>query len=68
MEETVDATVEGIVIGMTRQPLVNEGEALCHVAVFHAVESVEEKISAHGDVIETDSLFGIEQVDDVNVA
>jgi len=47
-EEVIKATVEGIVVGMARQPLVNEGEALCHIAVFNEAESVEEKISAHG--------------------
>lgn len=68
LEEIVSSTVEGIVVGMARQPLVNEGEALCHIAVFHDMESVEEKISAHGDVIETDPLFGIEQVKDADIA
>jgi len=66
-EEVLTSSVEGIVVGMARQPLVNEGEALCHVAVFEEAEEVEEKISAHGELIETDPLFGIEQVDDVDV-
>jgi len=65
VEETINSRVEGIVIGLARQPLVNEGEALCHIAVFNEVQSVEEKISAHGDIIETDPLYGIEQVNDV---
>ena len=64
-EEVIESTAEGIVIGMARQPLVNEGEALCHIARFKEVRMVEEKISAHEDVIETDPLFGIEQVDEV---
>ena len=68
VEEPLESTVEGIVIGLSRQPLVNEGEALCHVAVFQKIDSVEEKISAHTDVIETDPLFGIEQVDDVSLS
>ena len=67
LEEVLSSSVEGIVIGMTRQPLVNEGEALCHVAMFNKVRAVGEKITAHGDVIETDTLYGIEQVHDVGL-
>lgn len=64
-EDVIASSVEGIVVGMARQPLVNEGEALCHVAVFDEVELVERKIAAHGETIETDPLFGIEAVGDV---
>lgn len=45
-EEIVKASVEGIIIGRTNIPLVNEGEALFHIARFansdEVVEQVEE--------------------------
>lgn len=45
-EEIVSASVEGIIIGRTNIPLVNEGEALFHIARFEnageVVEQVEE--------------------------
>lgn len=45
-EEIVRASVEGIIIGRTNIPLVNEGEALFHIARFansdEVVEQVEE--------------------------
>jgi len=58
-EESVRSRVEGIVIGLARQPLVNEGEALCHVAVFDEVQSIAKTIAAHGDIIKKDPLYGI---------
>lgn len=45
-EEIVKASVEGIIVGRTNIPLVNEGEALFHIARFEnageVVEQVEE--------------------------
>jgi len=67
-EHSVDSRVEGIVIGINKLPLVHEGEALCHVAVFSKVGSVVREISAHEDVIEGDPLYGTQQVDDVDLA
>ena len=66
-EIAVASSVEGIVIGINKLPLVNAGEALYHVAVFSEVDIVEEGISAHGEVIETDPLYGVEQVEDVEL-
>lgn len=39
-EEEVIATTAGIVIGRTNIPLVNEGEALFHIARYNATDSV----------------------------
>jgi len=66
-EIAVASSVEGIVIGINKLPLVNAGEALYHVAVFSEVDVVEEGINAHGEVIETDPLYGVEQVEDVEL-
>ena len=35
---------DGIVIGMSRLPLANEGEALFHIARFDAIEEAESAI------------------------
>lgn len=43
-EVDVVATTEGIIIGRTNIPLVNEGEALFHVARFRDAESVLETV------------------------
>ena len=43
-EQQAVAPYEGIVIGKTNLPLVNEGEALFHVAQVKQVDSAEEKI------------------------
>eukprot|EP00752_Nemacystus_decipiens_P017464 g15658.t1 len=48
---------EGILIGMNRLPLVNEGEALFHVARFGEVTAVEEEIGSHEQNIEADPLY-----------
>ena len=37
---------EGIIVGMTRNPLVHEGDALVHVARFKAAENVAEEVGA----------------------
>ncbi|MEX0964883.1 MAG: succinylglutamate desuccinylase/aspartoacylase family protein [Pseudohongiellaceae bacterium] len=43
-EENVVANGEGIIIGRTNIPLVNEGEALFHIAKFTDAESVQETV------------------------
>lgn len=53
----VTTKTEGILIGMNRLPLVNEGEALFHVARFGEVAAVEEEIGSHASTIEADPLF-----------
>jgi uncharacterized protein len=48
-EETVIANGEGIIIGRTNIPLVNEGEALFHIAKFTDAESVQETVEEFQD-------------------
>ncbi|MDH5408231.1 MAG: succinylglutamate desuccinylase/aspartoacylase family protein [Gammaproteobacteria bacterium] len=43
-EFEIKAAFEGIIIGCNRLPLVNEGDALFHLARFRAATDVEEKI------------------------
>lgn len=48
-EERVLAIGEGIIIGRTNIPLVNEGEALFHIAKFTDAESVQEIVEVFQD-------------------
>ncbi len=43
-EQAVLATASGIVIGRTNLPLVNEGEALFHIAIFSEPDSAAEMV------------------------
>ncbi len=63
-EETVLTTkAGGIVICVSNLPLVNEGEALFHIARFEeAHEMVEVEIAEHESNIEGDRLYDIETV------
>lgn len=61
-EEILTAPAEGIVIGVTSFPLVNEGEALFHIARFTQSDAVEDEIAAHTSSIEEDRLYDIEAV------
>jgi predicted deacylase len=45
-EEDVVATVSGLVIGRTNLPLVNEGEALFHIARVEELDSAAEAVEA----------------------
>ncbi|AMD01863.1 succinylglutamate desuccinylase/aspartoacylase family protein [Halomonas chromatireducens] len=43
-EEAVTSMADGIVIGMSRLPLANEGEALFHIARFDEIEEAENAV------------------------
>lgn len=51
------AHTAGIVIGVSKSPLVNEGEALFHIARFEEAAVVHEEIASHESNIESDRLF-----------
>ena len=59
-EKVLIATDDGIVIGMSNLPLVNQGEALFHIAQFRKIGVVEDEIAIHESNIEEDRLFAIE--------
>jgi uncharacterized protein len=44
VEEEILSPVDGIIIGRTNLPLVNEGEALFHIAKFKSAETVADKV------------------------
>lgn len=59
---TLTAPSDGIIICVHKLPLVNEGEALFHIARFEKSTDVEEEIASHESNIEEDRLFEIESV------
>ena len=61
-ENVLTAGSDGIVICVSKLPLVNEGEALFHIARFAKSSEVEEEIASHVSTIEEDRLFEIEAV------
>jgi predicted deacylase len=64
-EQPLEAKGEGIIIGINNLPLVNEGEALFHVARFAAYDAVEEQLTAQQEALEQDQLFEIVRTGDV---
>jgi hypothetical protein len=65
MESYLKAKNEGIIIGINNLPLVNEGEALFHVARFAAFDAVEEQLSVQQEALEQDLLYEIERTSDL---
>ena len=60
------APFEGIVICVNRLPLVNEGDALFHLARFGEVSDVEGEIASHDSDVADDPLYEIESIDDID--
>ncbi|MBB3229292.1 succinylglutamate desuccinylase/aspartoacylase family protein [Halomonas stenophila] len=58
-EGEVRSIADGIVIGMGRLPLVNEGEALFHIARFDAIEEAESAVETFQSSLEPppDALY-----------
>ncbi len=46
---TVNAKRAGIAIGLTRLPLVNNGDAIVHLATFEDIDTVEEELDLYAD-------------------
>lgn len=61
-ETVLTAATDGIVVCIHTLPLVNEGEALFHIAHFSEATAVEVEIAAHASKIQDDRLFDIEPV------
>ncbi len=61
-EEVLSASNNGIIICVHNLPLVNEGDALFHIARFGETTAVEEEIAVHGSNIEEDRLYDIETI------
>jgi len=56
-EGEVCAVADGIVIGMSRLPLANEGEALFHIARFDAIEEAETAVESFQSMLTPPSVF-----------
>lgn len=52
VEEQIFSAVDGIIIGRTNIPLVNEGEALFHIATFRQVDKVADRIEEFNSEID----------------
>ena len=52
VEEEVLSPVDGIIIGRTNLPLVNEGEALFHIAKFKSAETVADKVEQFQQILD----------------
>jgi uncharacterized protein len=61
-ESLLCAPSDGIIICVNNLPLVNEGEALFHIARFAQAGAVEVEIAEHESNIEGDRLYEIETV------
>ncbi len=61
-EDVLLAKRDGIVICVSNLPLVNEGEALFHIARFEEASAVEDEIAGHTSNIEEDRLYEVEAI------
>ncbi|MDX5299137.1 MAG: M14 family metallopeptidase, partial [Gammaproteobacteria bacterium] len=58
-ETPVEATVSGLVIGMNNLPLVNEGEALYHIARFDELDDAVKAVEALRAVVDAEYQEGV---------
>lgn len=65
-DTVLSAPFEGILICVNRLPLVNEGDALFHIARFGEVATVGEEITSHGYRVEGDPLFEVEAINETD--
>lgn len=61
-EEVLLAPFDGIIICVNNLPLVNQGDALFHIARFGKTAAVEEEIAEHKSNIAEDRLYEIEAI------
>lgn len=55
-EVEVRAPTSGIIIGRTNLPLVNEGDALFHIATFESPRTVEEQLETYKALLEVEGF------------
>jgi len=67
-EAVLIAKTDGIVICVNNLPLVNEGDALFHIARFGETGAVEEEIASHESNVEGDRLYEIEAINPTDPA
>jgi predicted deacylase len=61
-EEEVQAAAPGVIIGRTNLPIVNEGDALFHLAEVEAPDALERRIGGLGAALEGDPLFDEDEI------
>ncbi len=66
-EEVLAAPFDGIIICVNNLPLVNQGDALFHIARFGQAAAVETEIAEHESNIAEDRLYDIEATPPVDV-
>ncbi|KDE40708.1 putative deacylase [Nitrincola lacisaponensis] len=54
-EEEIWSPMSGIVIGQLKLPLVNEGDALIHIAQFHRTDLVADRVGTFQETLEADN-------------
>ncbi len=59
--EKIIATQAGVVIGCTNLPLVNEGDAVFHVALFREPEAVADRVEAFQDALDSEPPLGMSE-------
>lgn len=52
-EQEIRAPFSGIVIGRLNLPLVNEGDAICHIARFHRTDIAAERVEGYQESLNT---------------
>ncbi len=55
-EQEIRAPFSGLVIGRLKLPLVNEGDAIYHVARFHRTDLAHERVEGYQDSLEADDF------------
>lgn len=56
-EETVESDVGGIIIGQNNLPLINEGDALFHIARFERIGEAADNVDAYREAIDNADAF-----------
>lgn len=62
IEIEVKATVSGLIIGRSSLPVVNQGDALFHIARVKALDEAEERVEQHAEQIGDDPLFDEDEI------
>jgi len=61
-EAEVRSSVEGLVIGRANLPVVNQGDALFHIAELRKTANAEAAIAEHEEIHESDALFDEDEI------
>ncbi len=63
-EEEIDVTVpfDGIIVGRAVLPVVNEGDAVFHLARVHSVKKAENAMDDHSSQLSDDPMFDEDEI------